>query len=283
MAEPFELFQRKKDYLICIDSDGCAMDTMDIKHIRCFGPCMIEEWGLEPWKDGLLNRWNSINLYTMTRGINRFKGLAMILKEIDQKYAAVEGLDAFCRWTENTRELSNEALKKAIEGENDSLCMEKALSWSRKVNASISRLPEEDKKPFPGVAEALAAAAEYGDVAIVSSANRGAVEEEWERCRLLDYVSIVLAQDTGSKEHCIAEMLRKGGYDPEKVLMVGDAPGDRKAAQNNGVFFYPILVGAEKSSWRELREEALGRLWNGKYREYGEAKEEQFLENLQEK
>ena len=39
-------FQKKKDYLICVDSDGCAMDTMNIKHIKCFGPCMVEELSL---------------------------------------------------------------------------------------------------------------------------------------------------------------------------------------------------------------------------------------------
>ena len=26
------------------------MDTMDIKHIKCFGPCMVEEWGLSEWE-----------------------------------------------------------------------------------------------------------------------------------------------------------------------------------------------------------------------------------------
>ena len=31
-------FTRKHDYLICVDSDGCAMDTMDSKHMLCFGP-----------------------------------------------------------------------------------------------------------------------------------------------------------------------------------------------------------------------------------------------------
>lgn len=45
-------FEKKHDYLICVDSDGCAMDTMDIKHFRCFGPCMVEEWGLEQWEIG---------------------------------------------------------------------------------------------------------------------------------------------------------------------------------------------------------------------------------------
>lgn len=36
MSKKLENFQKAKEYLICVDSDGCAMDTMDIKHIRCF-------------------------------------------------------------------------------------------------------------------------------------------------------------------------------------------------------------------------------------------------------
>ena len=79
-------FQKKKDYLICVDSDGCAMDTMNIKHIKCFGPCMVEEWGLQRWEKEILERWNEINLFTETRGINRFKGLAIALQEINEKY-----------------------------------------------------------------------------------------------------------------------------------------------------------------------------------------------------
>lgn len=35
-------FHPSCDFLICIDSDGCAIDTMNIKHIRCFGPCFIQ-------------------------------------------------------------------------------------------------------------------------------------------------------------------------------------------------------------------------------------------------
>ena len=70
-------FKKTKEFLVCVDSDGCAMDTMDIKHIRCFGPVMVEQWGLQKWKKQILERWNEINLYSMTRGINRFKGLAI--------------------------------------------------------------------------------------------------------------------------------------------------------------------------------------------------------------
>ena len=45
MAE--KIFKKKKDFLVCVDSDGCAMDTMDVKHKECFGPCLVREWKLE--------------------------------------------------------------------------------------------------------------------------------------------------------------------------------------------------------------------------------------------
>ena len=40
-------FKRKHDYLVCIDSDGCAMDTMEIKQKECFCTALIEVFGLQ--------------------------------------------------------------------------------------------------------------------------------------------------------------------------------------------------------------------------------------------
>lgn len=274
-----ENYKKKKDFLICVDSDGCAMDTMDIKHIRCFGPCMVEEWGLEEWGEEILARWNHINLYTMTRGINRFKGLAMTLLEINEKYTKIEDVEVLAKWVEESNELSNNALTRVMEN-NDSIALKKALSWSNKVNAGINEIPFEEKTPFEGVKESLAFAHEVADVAIVSSANLQAVVEEWELYGLLDHVDIILSQNVGSKAYCIQEMLKKG-YDKDKVMMTGDALGDYDAAKKNGVFYYPILVRHEKESWAEFQETAVNQLLNGKYEgEYQEAKIQEFLNNL---
>ena len=272
-------YKKKKDFLVCVDSDGCAMDTMDIKHIRCFGPCMVAEWGLEEWQDEILSRWNDINLYTMTRGINRYKGLSIALTEINEKYTVIEALDTLTRWVEESPELSNGALEKAIAAD-DSISLKKALSWSKAVNASINQLPDEEKLPFEGVKEALAFAHEKVDVAIVSSANLDAVLEEWERYGLLDHTDIVLAQDSGSKAFCIGELL-KAGYARDHVLMCGDAPGDLDAAKKNEVFYYPILVRHEAESWQEFMGKAVSKLLDGSYGgAYQQEKIDAFLNNL---
>ena len=279
----FDTFVKKHDYLVCVDSDGCAMDTMNCKHIHCFGPCMVTEWGLDAWKDAILKRWNDINLFQMTRGINRFKGLAQALSEINAQYTAIAGIETLCDWVETTKALSNDALAAAIEttpADDGRICLEKALSWSKAVNTSIVALPEELKVPFPGAKDGLAAAHTFADVAVVSSANRDAVDEEWTNHKLLDHVDIVLAQDCGSKAHCIAEML-KFGYAPDHVLMVGDAPGDCDAAEKNGVYYFPILVNKEGDSWSELKAVALGKLQDETYGgQYQNDKKKEFLANL---
>ena len=278
----FDSFEKKHDYLVCVDSDGCVMDTMNCKHFHCFGPCMVTEWELEAWQDAILDRWNVINLFSMTRGINRFKGLAMALGEINAQYTPIAGIAHLQHWADTAPALSNDAIAKAaMEATvpDAKLIFEKALSWSKAVNAAIVKLPEALKVPYDGAKEGLAAAHQFADVAMVSSANRDAVEEEWGKFGLLEHTDIVLAQDIGSKAACIAEML-KFGYDPAKVVMIGDAPGDCDAAEKNGVHYFPILVNHEKESWDEAIAVAYGMLQSGEYDAYGAEKKTAFLKNL---
>lgn len=272
-------FHKTKEFLVCVDSDGCAMDTMDIKHITCFGPCMVTEWGLQAWQEPILARWNEINLYSLTRGINRFKGLALALAEIHTRYTPISGIDTLTQWAEHSPELSNDALARVIAQGGDPI-FQKALCWSRAVNERIHALPEEEIKPYAGVREALAFAHQRADIAIVSSANREAVLAEWERHGLLEHTDVVLTQNDGSKAHCIHALLRHG-YDPVRVLMCGDAPGDLQAAQKNGVLYYPILVRREAESWQEFMTEGFERLLSGTYAgTYQQEKETQFIQNL---
>ena len=279
MSNILDNFNKQKDFLICIDSDGCEIDTMDIKHIKCFGPCMVTEWNLEEWKEPILERWNEVNLYTLTRGINRFKGLAVALIEINEKYITIEGLDEFVRWTEETKELSNESLEVEIEKTNN-ICLKKALEWSKSVNKAIDLLSDDEKCPFEGVKEAIILAKKVADIAIVSSANEKAVLDEWNKHGLLENVDIVLTQNIGSKSYCINKLIAKG-YSRNNVLMVGDALGDLKAAEENEALYYPIMVRKEKESWIRFSKEALERFTSNSY--YGEYQEKviaEFKENL---
>ena len=63
-------------YLIGVDSDGTAFDSMNIKHLDAFIPAALEIW---PMGEACARRFTEIektvNLFSSLRGINRFPGL----------------------------------------------------------------------------------------------------------------------------------------------------------------------------------------------------------------
>ena len=262
-----------------MDSDGCVMNTMDIKHINCFGPCLIEEWALQPWQKAILDRWNKINLYNITRGINRFKGLSLILSEINERYKPIEGVKVFAEWVKKSPTLSEEGIIKAIEDGKDEDIFKKALSWSKQVNRKVAKLREEDKLPFPLAKEALQLSSSFADIAMVSSANRQSVIDEWASNGLLGYVDVILTQNDGSKADCIGKLINKG-YEKERVIMCGDAVNDLNAAKANLILFYPIIAGEESKSWQEFIDNGLARLIDGSYKKYEEQMVIKFYNNL---
>lgn len=239
----------RKNYLICIDSDGCAIDSMTIKHTACFGPAFIEIWNLNAQNETILKRWNEINLYSLTRGINRFKGLSIILKETAVSDSQ-EALQSFFQWTELASELSEQALSMHPEFAVNTV-FQKAFAWSRLVNRKISELPI--PRSFSYVEETIAAAAQYADIAVVSAANKEAVIHEWNCNKLSDYVKFFFAQNDGSKAQCIKKLL-EFDYPKEHILMIGDAIGDYHAAKENEIWFYPILTESEELSWKTLKD-----------------------------
>ena len=109
--------------LFCVDSDGAAMDTMTYKHELFFGPLAAEEFGVED-KETFQKNWEHDNLYSRTRGVNRFVGLVMGLESVNYDLINIDNLT---NWVNETDSLSNDSLKAEIE-KNDSQDLKKALA-----------------------------------------------------------------------------------------------------------------------------------------------------------
>lgn len=121
---------KKEAFVFCVDSDGCAMDTMTYKHQLFFGPIAAEVFGVTN-TEVFLKEWDRVNLYSRTRGVNRFVGLVMGLD-----YAGLKGIDRLKDWVANTKSLSNASLEAELAKEaGDDL--QKALEWSNEVNRQI--------------------------------------------------------------------------------------------------------------------------------------------------
>lgn len=263
MNKTLENFKKENNYLLCVDSDGCAMDTMTIKHERCFGPCFVEEFGLQKINEQALSRWNEINLYEITRGKNRFITLELILSEYNGKYLNLEELNLFRAWVNSGAELSNRSLEKKILTD-DATIFKKALAWSKATNKEIAKLTFEDKVPFYGVEDFLKLAHGKVDLAVISSADDKSLKEEWKYFELDQYMDVLASQEAGTKEKCLKLMIEKG-YEKNNILMAGDSPGDLEAAEKAGVFFYPILPKKEIESWNTLKTKYLDEFILGNY------------------
>lgn len=260
-----------KEFLVCVDSDGCVFDNMELKHKECFCPATVNVWGLQSVSRYARECAEFVNLYSKTRGMNRFPALIRTLELLGARKEAVErgyicpDLTPLKKWVEETGSLSAKGIREYAEahgGDMDPI-LATAARWSAEVDENITRIVH-GVAPLPGVKETFARIAEFADIVIVSATPHEAIVREWGAQGLLTNISVVAGQELGSKRECIRKAMA-GKYAPEKVLMVGDAPGDYEAAKANGVLYYPIIPGQEVESWCLLRTEAVSKFHCGDY------------------
>jgi len=263
-----ESFEKKHDYFIGIDSDGCVFDSMEIKHKECFCPAFIDNFGLQPAARYAREVWEFVNLYSQTRGINRFKAVLRSLDlcrhraDIAERHVAIPELAELTAWVARESRLGNPQLAAEIE-KTGSAELSRVMAWSKDVNEAVAKIVR-DVPPFPGVVESLENMQSPADVIVVSQTPAEALVREWAEQKIDGYVSLIAGQELGTKgEHLAATAgTRDGGrYAPDHVLMIGDAPGDLSAAQSVGALFYPILPGDEEASWHRFATEGLSRFF----------------------
>jgi len=260
MTDPqakLKILEPKHDFLIAIDSDGCAFDTMEIKHKECFIPNIIKYWHLQPVSKYARAAAEFVNLYSKWRGINRFPALTLTLdllndwNEVHQRGFLIPEAQAVRDWIKRETRLGNPALKAEIERSNDP-GLKQALEWSEAVNASIADMVH-DVPPFPFVGESLQKVSQWADIIVCSATPNEALEREWEEHDIAQYARIIAGQEMGSKKEHLA--LVKSKYPAGNIIMIGDAPGDMQSAHVNGLLFFPINPGQEAKSWEKFYQE----------------------------
>jgi phosphoglycolate phosphatase-like HAD superfamily hydrolase len=114
------------------------------------------------------------------------------------------------------------------------------------------------------VRDSLQAMQQQADMIVVSATPNAALEQEWNEHAIAQYVAVIAGQEMGKKANSL-KVAAAGKYPPERILMIGDAPGDMKAAKANGALFYPINPGDEEQSWERFYREAMERFFAGTY------------------
>jgi hypothetical protein len=261
--------QPTKEFFVGIDSDGCVFDTMEIKQKECFCPNVIKHFELQAVSKYARETWEFVNLYSKNRGVNRFLALAECIRllgerpEVKARDAKMPDMQPLADWIDHETKLGNPALKEYAAKKNDPM-ISRILEWSLAVNVTVEEMVY-GIGPFPFVRESLTKINEKADAIVVSQTPLEALEREWKENHMDGEVRMIAGQEHGTKtEHLALAAAEK--YPKEKILMIGDAPGDRKAAESNGVLFYPINPGHEEESWERFHNEALDKFFKGTFK-----------------
>ncbi len=264
-----EEFQPLRDFFIGLDSDGCVFDSMEVKHKECFTPMFIKHWKLQSAAKYARRVWEFANLYSKTRGMNRFPVCIRSLRLLqDWPEAAARGfhvpnLAPFEAFVDSEFPPSNAGLEDYRKQRPHPL-LDKVMEWSLAVNAAVKDIVE-GVPPFPKAPATLDRITARADLVVVSGTPGEALNREWRENGIEHYPQLIAGQDLGKKTEHLSVLTGGGRYAPGKKLMIGDAPGDRKAAEASGCLFYPINPGREEESWERLCSEALDRFFAGTY------------------
>lgn len=263
-----EQFVPRHDTFVGIDSDGCVFDTMEAKQTLCIHTQIIGHWHLERIETLVRETAEFVNLHSCRRGQNRFVCLLHVMDLLSRRPGVSESgvtlprLDALRAFVDSGRPLSNSSLREAAEATGAPV-LQDVLRWSLDVNRDIARLVP-TAPVFEHVRTALSNVHRSSDAVCISQTPAEALVREWSGHDLARFVNAVAGQECGSKAAQL-RLATQGRYDDKHILMIGDAPGDLRAARAIDALFYPINPGGEPESWARFVDEAYPRFLAGTY------------------
>ena len=268
VAQPLADMKPIEKFFIGIDSDGCAFDTMEVKHKECFIPNIIKYWDLQPVSKYAREAAEFVNLYSKWRGINRWPALMMVFdllrerSEVTARKVKITEAKKVREFISSGNALSDSGLK-AFMADHKDLELDQAWAWTRAVNETVAGLVH-GVPPFPFVRESLEKMQGKADMVVVSATPTEALIREWQEHDIAKYSRIIAGQELGTKEVHL-NLAAKGKYAEGHILMMGDAPGDMKAARSINALFFPINPGHEDKSWELFYNEGLEKFLSGNY------------------
>jgi phosphoglycolate phosphatase-like HAD superfamily hydrolase len=266
--EDLKGFQARHDSFVGIDSDGCVFDTMGVKQKEHFHPLIIKHWGLEKIEKQLRASAEFVNLYSKWRGKNRFPDLLKAFEllydwdEVKATGVKLPDLTALRAYCNSGLALGNPSLKAEVARTHDPE-LKRLLAWSLAVNKDIDQHMR-PVPPFPWAKKSLEKMHAQSDLIVVSQTPEEALVKEWAHHKIDHLVGLIAGQELGTKSEHI-QFASNGRYKADRVLMIGDAPGDFTAAKDNHAAFYPIVPGHEDACWQRLHDEAYDLFLKGNY------------------
>ena len=252
----------EKNFFVGLDSDGTVFNSMELKHKDCFVGCLIRAFSFAPIAHEVHLVWNYVNIFSKTRGTNRFKALILTFDYLSKMESVIKSginipkLDSIRDWLISNKPLTNEILKKIIfdSTENEKPYLENAFIWSENVNETVKKtvfnLP-----PMHGALNAMSKIKKFADIVVISNTPIKTLNREWSENNIESNVLYIGGQETGTKIEML-NAVAKNKYKNENILIIGDSFGDLNAAKNINALFFPILPLKEEESWELFNQKA---------------------------
>ena len=272
----------EKNYFVGIDSDGTVFNSMELKHKDCFVGCLIRAFSLASIAHEVHIVWNYVNIFSMTRGTNRFKALILTfdylskMESVKKSKINIPKLNSIRNWLISNKPLTNEILKEIIlnSSGNEKTYLENTFIWSENVNETVKKtvfnLP-----PMTGALNAMSKIKKFADVVVISNTPLKTLNREWSENNIESNVLYIGGQETGTKTEML-NAVAKHKYKSENILIIGDSLGDLNAAKNINALFFPILPLIEEKSRELFNQKGFQNFLDGSFRG-------QFEDNLIEK
>ena len=236
----YEITPQNTVLLVGIDSDGCAFDTMELKHKECFIPNTINYYNLQAVSKYAREAAEFVNLYSKSRGINRFPALIETLQwlqrrpEVRKRGVEIDMPQSLAKWIREETKLGNPALETKVGRRGDP---ELKQAWPGRWR-STRRLPRsyEGVPPFPYVRESLQKLQGRADIVVgFGHAQRG-LTAEWQEHDIGQVRRGHLRPGVGQQE---GDSDQRQQVCRNETLMIGDAPGDYRAAAGQPLPVFP--------------------------------------------
>ena len=158
LQEALVALEPQKPFFVGIDSDGCVFDSMDIKHKECFAPQFINHFDLQAVSKYAREVWEFVNLYSTTRGVNRFNAVTRALDLLSERPEVRERgvepirLEGLRDWVARETKLGDATLREEV-AVNPNEDLKRVFAWSEDVNQTIAKIVR-NVPPFPSFHQA---------------------------------------------------------------------------------------------------------------------------------
>ena len=105
MASVLTDFTKKREFLVCMDSDGCVMDTVSIKHTIVMCPELIRVLRWTIMQTLSPRRGRRFNLRNITRGLSRFESVVLVFDRLKNRGIEIPGSEDIAAWVDTANEL----------------------------------------------------------------------------------------------------------------------------------------------------------------------------------